>query len=124
MEIDLEHLYAVLAPVARRQGQMTYGALSQNYYRRTQDWHEPHGSWDRPLGKLNRMLHPVGWPPLSAVVVLKQDDPEPGGRFWESSPDIPTRPADDVARMALYGRLLRAVHEAPWPHTIPTAPPP
>lgn len=122
MDIDLEDLYAILAAVARNQGQITYGQLSQRYYDRTQDWHEPHGSWDEPLGELNRILHAVRWPPLSAVVVL-QDVGEPGGRFWESSPNIPARPADDVARIARYGQILRQVHEADWPAAIPNAPP-
>ena len=122
MDIDLDDLYAVLVPVARRQGQMTYAQLSQAYYDRTQDWHEPHGSWDTPLGELNRMLHAVRWPPPSAVVVL-QDVGEPGGGFWESSPNVPPRPADEIARIALYGRILRQVHEANWPDTIPLAPP-
>src|SRR5438034_1114873 len=116
MAIDLENLYAVLAPVARRRpgGQIFYSDLSQQYFDRTNEWYEPHGSWDYPLGDLNRMLHTVGWPPLSAVVVLK-DDGEPGGLFWESSPNIPRRPADPVARIALYGQILGQVHEAPWP---------
>jgi hypothetical protein len=123
MDIDLEHLYAVLMPIARNRGQMTYLQLSHGYYGRTHDWHEPHGSWDNPLGELNRILHAVHWPALSAVVVL-QDEREPGGRFWESSPNIPPRPNDPVARIALYGQILGQVHAAPWPNTIPTAPPP
>jgi len=122
MDIDLDALYAVLVPVARRQSQLTYAELSQAYYDRTQDWHEPHGTWDIPLGQLNQMLHAVRWPPLSAVVVL-QDTREPGGGFWESSPNIPARPADDLARIALYGQILRRVHEARWPDTMPLAPP-
>ncbi len=122
MDIDLHHLYAVLAPVARNQGQITYGDLSQRYYDRTQDWHEPHGSWDEPLGELNRLLHSGGWPPLSAVVVL-QKEREPGGKFWESSPNIPRRPANDVARIALYGQILAQLHAADWPEIMPLAPP-
>lgn len=122
MDIDLEDLYAILAEVARNHGQVTYGQLSHRYYDRTQDWHEPHGSWDEPLGELNRILHAVHWPPLSAVVVL-QDNREPGGRFWESSPNIPARPADDIARIILYGQLLGQVHQALWPAVIPITPP-
>src|SRR4051794_25468775 len=120
--MDFEALYAILAEVARNHGQMTYGQLSQRYFDATQDWHEPHGSWDTPLGELNRILHALRWPPLSAVVVL-QEVGEPGGGFWESSPNIPARPADEIARIALYSRILRQVHEANWPDTTPLAPP-
>jgi hypothetical protein len=122
MDIDLEVLYSILAEVARNQGQITYGQLSQRYLDLTQDWHEPHGSWDAPLGQLNQLLDTIRWPPLSAVVVL-QDIREPGGRFWESCPNIPARPSNDIERIALYGRLLGDVHSARWPETIPTAPP-
>ena len=120
--MDYEALYAILADVARRRGQLTYGQLSQRYHDDTEDWHEPHGSWDFPLGELNRVLHAVGWPPLSAVVVL-QGTGEPGGRFWESSPNIPPRPSDGLTRTTLYAQVLAQVHAAHWPVAIPTAPP-
>jgi len=94
--VDFEALYAILAAVARNRnnGLLTYGQLSQQYLAATGDWHEPHGSWDAPLGQLNQMLNAVRWPPLSAVVVLQTPDGgfgEPGGGFWESSPNIPAR---------------------------------
>lgn len=122
MAINLDDMYAVLVPVARSKGQITYGDLSQRYFERTQEFHEPHGSWDEPLGKLNQVLHAVQWPPLSGVVVL-QDTKEPGGGFWESSPNVPRRPANEIARIGLYGQILRPVHDANWPDTIPVAPP-
>jgi hypothetical protein len=127
MAIDLEHLYSILASVARQEGaslgQITYSDLSQAYLDRTGEWHEPHGSWDQPLGDLNLMLHALRWPPLSAVVVLK-DGGEPGGLFWESCPSIPPRHPDEVTRIAMYSRILERVLGAPWPEVIPTAPPP
>ena len=126
--MDFEALYAILAAVARsnpNDGLLTYSQLSQRYFDATQDWHEPYGSCDAPLGQLNRILHAVSWPPLSAVVVLKTRDGgfgEPGGGFWESSPNIPARPADALARTAEWGRLLNQVYAVIWPATIPTAP--
>lgn len=120
--IQLRHLYAVLARVANNKGQLTYGDLSRRYFERTQEAHEPHGTWDEPLGELNRIVDEVGWPAISAVVVL-EDTKEPGGKFWGSSPNVPTRPRDEVERIALYGHLLGQVHAAPWPESIPTAPP-
>jgi len=122
MDINLDDLYAILATVARNQDQITYGDLSQRYFDRTEDWHEPHGSWDEPLGELNQMLLTLRWPPLSAVVVL-QDIGEPGGRFWDQPPDVPPRPANDITRIGEYSRILRLVHDANWPVTIPLAPP-
>ena len=116
--MNLQALYAVLAQVARDQGQITYGELSQRYYDATGDWYEPHGSWDVPLGEVNVAVHAASLPPLSAVVVL-QETREPGGRFWGSSPNIPARPGNDIARITAYGRILRDVHAANWPATLP-----
>jgi len=123
MAVDLEHLYAILAPVARNQSQITYGQLSEEYFQRTEERHDPHGTWDAPLGELNRILHTVRWPSLSAVVVL-QDGREPGGGFWESSPNIPRRPGNEIDRIMSYAAILRQVHAAPWPEAIPMATPP
>jgi len=123
MDINLDDLYAILAEIARNQDQITYGQLSQRYYDRTQDWHEPHGSWDEPLGELNQILHNVGWAPLSSVVVLDDDNREPGGGFWASSPNIPARPTNNIARIAQYGQLLGLVHGELWPAAVPTSPP-
>jgi hypothetical protein len=123
MDIVLADVYAILINVARNHDQLTYGDLSRKYYERTGDWHEPHGSWDLPLGELNRLLHTVSWPPLSAVVVLNDDNREPGGQFWESSPNIPRRPTDEIARISIYGQILGQVHNVPWSANIPIAPP-
>lgn len=99
--IDLNVLFAILSEVARSRMQITYGELSQRYFEETEDWHEPHGTWDEPLGELNRLVHANGLPAISAVVVL-QDTREPGGKFWGSSPNVPRRPTDDVRRIAAY----------------------
>jgi hypothetical protein len=91
--MNLEVLYAILVAVARNRAQIIYGELSRAYFETTQEWHEPHGSWDQALGELNQMLHAVGWPPIFAVVVL-QGVGEPGGGFWGSSLSVSTRPAE------------------------------
>ena len=116
--MDLEALYKVLVTVARGQQQITYGELSRRYHQVTGDWHEPHGSWDEPLGVINRTLHAAALPPLSAVVIL-QDEQEPGGRFWGSSPGVPGRPPNEVARVATYSRILGSVLGASWPGAMP-----
>ena len=123
MGINQSILYQILARAARSQGQgqITYGDLSNQYRAITQDWHDPHGSWDEPLGDLNNDLDALGWPPLSVVVVL-QESREPGGRFWQSSPNVPARPRNDLERTILYGQILAQVQVAPWPTEIPTEP--
>jgi hypothetical protein len=124
--VNFDALYTILASVARDHGLLTYTELSQCYHTATGDWHEPHGSWDVPLGQLNLMLHGFSWPPLSAVVVLQADGGghgEPGGGFWQSSPNIPARPANALARTTTWGQLLNDVYAAAWPGAIPTAPP-
>jgi hypothetical protein len=122
--MDLDILYQILADVARQRpgGQITYGDLSRTYHASTGDWHEPHGSWDNPLGELNQRLNGLGWPALSAVVVVDDPRREPGSGFWGSSPNVPRRPANDLARIAEYGRILGDVHQSPWPATFPTVP--
>lgn len=117
-DMDLQSLYTLLVEVARNRRQITYGELSQRYHEQMGDWYEPHGSWDEPLGDVNIALHAAGLPPLSAVVVL-QDTREPGGRFWGSSPNVPDRPSDQMARIAAYGELLGQVHDVNWPVTLP-----
>jgi hypothetical protein len=124
--MDFDAIYMILAAIARNGILLTYGGLSTRYYETTGDWHEPHGSWDEPLGQLNQMLHSAGWPALSAVVVLQSkvaEFGEPGGGFWESSPNIPARPTNADRRTAQWGQLLNMVYEADWPNTIPTTPP-
>src|SRR4051794_29538174 len=64
MDIDLDALYAVLAPVARNQTWIFYSDVSQQYLERTGHWHEPHGSWDESLGQLNQALNSLRWPPV------------------------------------------------------------
>ena len=116
--MDFQALYAILAAVARRRGQITYTELSEAYGGATGDWIEPHGGWDDPLGDLNQRLTAAGRPAMSAVVVLN-DTREPGGGFWESCASVPRRPSNNLNRIAEYGRILGGVHDADWPETLP-----
>jgi hypothetical protein len=117
-DFTFEDLYAVLVSVARSHGQITYGELPLRYIDHTQGTQQPRGHWDAVLAMLNRKLHSAHLPPLSAVVV-SMDSKEPGRDFWESTPNVPCRPDDKVARKAAYGALLRQVHAAHWPDTAP-----
>jgi hypothetical protein len=119
--MDIDALYAILADVARQGRQITYTELSHAYAAVKGKWHEPHGSWDDPLGELNRSLDSLGWPALSAVVVL-QATREPGGRFWGCSPNVPQRPRHADARKELYQQIRADVHAAPWPATFRSCP--
>jgi hypothetical protein len=120
--ITSHELYTVLADVARRQGRITYGDLSQAYFALTGNWYEPHLSWDQPLAQLNQILDALQWPALSAVVVNKATN-EPGGGFWASSPSVPQRPTNPLDQTIVWGRILTQVHAAPWPARIPASPP-
>lgn len=122
MSIDLEVMFSILADKSRKKGIMTYTELSDEYYKRTNDAHDPHGTWDEPLGELNRILHALNWPPISAVVVLKETN-EPGGKFWGSSPSIPPCPKNDIDRVTTYAKILSRVHAANWPSKIPLTTP-
>jgi len=53
VEVDLNHLYAVLRSWATNKGQQTYSELSKQYEARTGMRFTPHGTWDRPLGDVN-----------------------------------------------------------------------
>ncbi len=117
-EIDLRVLYGILAEAAKAGGQLTYQELSEAYRQRTGELHPYHGTWDDPLGELNRMLDAADLPPLSAVVVLKKER-EPGGKFWGSCPRIPNRPSNPDKRLLEYSRILRDVHKEHWPDSLP-----
>jgi hypothetical protein len=118
MTPDLDELYAVLREWAVAGKSQTYGELSRAYEARTGDWFEPHRSWDAPLGKLNNRLAAVGAPALSALVILKNTK-EPGGRFWNSAPNVPERPQNDTARLSEWERIRKDVLTYQWPPTLP-----
>jgi hypothetical protein len=121
MTPNLDDLYIVLRAwaVAKHNQTRTYTDLSQDYKARTGDWFEPHGSWDKPLGELNRRLHAAGAPALSALVIVGATK-EPGGGFWGCSPNVPPRPKNEFARLTEWQRIVADVlaHNN-WPAALP-----
>jgi hypothetical protein len=116
---NLDDLYVVLRSWAVAKQTHTYTELSHEYQARTNDWFEPHRSWDAPLGALNQRLHQgAGAPALSALVVLAESR-EPGGGFWGSAPSVPPRPKNDIERLSVWTSIVKAVHAFPWPLSLP-----
>lgn len=115
---NLDDLYSVLRTWALAKTRRTYTELSQDYHRQTGDWLEPHGSWDIPLGDLNRRLHAAGAPALSALVVLKATG-QPGGAFWGCAPNVPPKPKTDIERLAAWSQIVSSVHAYAWPGSLP-----
>lgn len=117
---NLDDIYVILRSwaVAKPGKIRTYTDLSKEYQARTNDWFEPHGSWDRPLGELNNRLHVIGAPALSALVVLKETQ-EPGAAFWGCSPNVPSRPKVDVERIAAWSKIVADIHSYTWPLSMP-----
>jgi hypothetical protein len=116
---NMDDLYAVLRSWAVAKQIHTYTELSLAYQARTNDWFEPHLSWDVPLGELNQHLYDaIEAPAISALVVLKAAQ-EPGGNFWGCAPNVPARPATDVARLAEWARIVKDVHAYRWPSALP-----
>ncbi|MDP1915397.1 MAG: hypothetical protein Q8L14_04065 [Myxococcales bacterium] len=119
MTPNLDDLYQILRAWAAQRTCKTYSDLSIAYQSRTGDRFEPHGSWDVPLGELNRRLHSaLGAPAISALVV-KKDTKEPGGGFWGCATNVPPRPTSADARLAAWAKVLNDVHAYPWPPTYP-----
>lgn len=118
--VELDDLYAVLRTwaIAKLAKPQSYSELSRQYKIRTNDWLEPHGSWDRALGELNQRLHQHEAPALSALVVLN-DSQEPGAGFWSSAPNVPPRPKSEVERLAAWSRIVKDVLAFEWPAALP-----
>jgi hypothetical protein len=118
MSPDIDDLYAVLAKWASARTIDTYAGLSKAYEARTGEWFEPHGSWDQPLGELNRRLAEAGAPALTALVVLQKTG-EPGRNFWGCASNVPSQPADDASRSAIWGRIVEEVFARHWSRHLP-----
>jgi len=91
----------------------TYSDLSDAYMEKTGEWHEPHGSWDVPLGQLNNDLADNSAPAISALVVLKGKN-EPGGNFWGCAPNVPERPKNEMDRLAKWKEILDDIFAHNW----------
>jgi hypothetical protein len=115
---DLDVVYQILREWAAGGTPRFYKDLSNAYHAKTGDWHEPHGSWDEPLGAINNRLEKTGAPALSALVVLKGDN-EPGAKFWGCAPNVPGRPNDPLARVAVWDRIVKDVIAFKWPEKLP-----
>ena len=116
--IDLDEVFDLLKHVARDRTLVTYTQLSERYRDRKGVWHEPHGTWDRPLGEINLRLQKRHLPPLSAVVVLG-GEMEPGGGFWGFA-GVPPRPRDSLQRRQVHSEILNQVYASrKWPSRLP-----
>ena len=115
---DIDEIYQVLRQWAILGAPKTYKDLSLEYYKRTGAWFEPHGSWDVPLGTLNKRLAAVDAPALSALVILQEKN-EPGGKFWGCAPNVPPRPRSEVARWTEWDRIVKTVCAYDWPQKLP-----
>jgi hypothetical protein len=115
---DHDIVYAILRQWAAEGAPRYYSDLSNAYRARTGDWHEPHGSWDVPLGGINNRLAKIKAPALSALVILKGEN-EPGGNFWGCAPNVPARPKDAGVRAAEWYRIFQDVIAYKWPDALP-----
>lgn len=118
MKPDVGHLYTVLRQWAVAKNRQTYMQLSHDYHKQTGVWFEPHGNWDTPLGDLNNLLASVGAPALSALVVL-QETKEPGDGFWGCASNAPSRPKNDIDRLAVWSLIVKDVIAFNWPVALP-----
>ncbi len=114
----IEDVYSILRQWAIKRAPQSYSDLSNAYHALTGDWFEPHGSWDKPLGKLNIRLSEIGAPALSALVILKGAN-EPGGNFWGCAPNVPKRPNDENTRLSEWSRIVDDVCAYVWPELLP-----
>ncbi len=118
MEPNIDNLYKVLRKWAVAGKPQTYAQLSHDYHEQTDNWFEPHGSWDIPLGELNIRLASAGAPALSALVMLKTSN-EPGEGFWGCASNVPSRPKNDIDRLAEWSRIVKSVITFNWPLVLP-----
>ena len=120
--VNLDELYLILRDVASKKKIWSYTELSEEYRQRFHVWHEPHGSWDVPLGEINTRTHSVGLPALSAVITYKPEQGSshgpPGKGFW-GTPGVPPRPARKDDQYDEWIKILNTVHAAKWPAGLP-----
>jgi hypothetical protein len=119
MNADLHELYRTLRRwiVNGKARPQSYTQLSRDYQKQTGIWLEPHGSWDAPLGELNKALNAIGAPALSALVIL-QDLNEPGNGFWGSAPNVPSRPRSEIDRISAWSRIIASIESYDWPESL------
>lgn len=113
MDISIETIYEILIKWANNNTAKTYTDLSSEYQEKTGIWLEPHGSWDKPLGELANILFDAGYPPLTALVVLKGKN-EPGNDFWGCAPNVPKRPKNENERLTEWIRMTNDCYSCTW----------
>ena len=118
MSINITTVFNILKQQVKngKANVLTYSELSQAYYDCTGVYHEPHGSWDAALGKINNWLYTKKAPPISAIVILKGKN-EPGGGFWGCSPNVPNRPKTEEEKVTVWMRILEDIGKYDW-HNI------
>lgn len=119
MKPDIAIVYSILRSWALKGEPRTYSDLSREYEVKTGEWHEPHGSWDIPLGELNTRLASAGAPALSALVILKTAN-EPGAGFWGCASNAPARPTSELARLEVWQDVVHQIREYQWPASLPS----
>lgn len=117
MEPRIDDIYKILREWAIERTPRSYSDLSNVYHKRTGDWLEPHGSWDKPLGVLNNRLAQIDAPAISAIVILQEKN-EPGGNFWGCSPNVPKTPKDEMSRLSEWNRIINDVCSYEWPELL------
>lgn len=120
MKVSVEIIYEILIKWAQSKTTKTYTELSSEYHAITNEWFEPHGSWDNPLGQLANILSVADAPPLTSLVILK-DQNEPGGDFWGCAPNVPSRPKKTLTRMTEWMRMVNECYSYNWPIRMPLA---
>jgi len=118
MKPDIHQVYFILRQWATTGKPQSYTQLSLDYYAQTNNWFEPHGSWDITLGELNTHLAAMGAPALSALVILQRNN-EPGASFWGCAPNVPRRPKDNIERISQWNSIVRLVIDFKWPLVLP-----
>ncbi len=111
--IDTKIVMEILVEWAKNKDVKSYSALSNCYLKKTGEDHKAHGTWDKPLGILNRKLAELGAPALSALVIVKNKN-EPGGKFWGCASNVPARPKTDDDRMREWKKILDSVFLYDW----------
>jgi hypothetical protein len=120
MKVSVEIIYEILIKWSQSKTTKTYTELSSEYHAITNEWFEPHGSWDDPLGKLANVLSVASAPPLTSLVILKGQN-EPGGDFWGCAPNVPSRPKKTLTRMNEWMRMVNECYSYNWPISMPLA---
>lgn len=122
MTISLRDLYAILREACIRKEIIYYSVVSTRYHRRTDEYHEPHGTWDQHLGELNRLAFAEVEVAISPIVTYKPNDnqsPGPPGHGMWGTPGVPPCPSGKAAQEAEWHRLVNLAHLQTWPETLP-----